>query len=144
MSARDIAEHTFEIILTMEGITPETGNTVQVTQRYQCCGTFCNNLSSFIQNDRSKLLLNQKAAFMRVVMQEMENVKDLGFPQKRWKGRITWGTWNLHHSQHSCWISCRCGPPTCQMRYYGATGLIYIFIIYIILYDKIYNDHIKE
>ena len=30
MSARDIAEHTFEIILTMEGITPETGNTVQV------------------------------------------------------------------------------------------------------------------
>ena len=90
MSARDIAEHTFEIILTMEGITPETGNTVQVTQRYQCCGTFCNNLSSFIQNDRSKLLLNQKAAFMRVVMQDMENVKDVGF-QKRWKGRITWG-----------------------------------------------------
>ena len=30
MSARDIAEHTYEIILTMEGITPETGNTVQV------------------------------------------------------------------------------------------------------------------
>ena len=30
MCARDIAEHTFEIILTMEGITPETGNTVQV------------------------------------------------------------------------------------------------------------------
>lgn len=30
MSARDIGEHTFEIILTMEGITPETGNTVQV------------------------------------------------------------------------------------------------------------------
>ena len=30
MSARDIAEHTFEIVLTMEGITPETGNTVQV------------------------------------------------------------------------------------------------------------------
>ena len=90
MSARDIAEHTFEIILTMEGITPETGNTVQVTQRYQCCGTCFNNLSSFIQNDRSKLLLNQKAAFMRVVMQDMENVKDVGF-QKRWKGRITWG-----------------------------------------------------
>ena len=82
MSARDIAEHTFEIILTMEGITPETGNTVQVTQRYQCCGTCFNNLSSFIQNDRSKLLLNQKAAFMRVVMQDMENVKDLGFPKK--------------------------------------------------------------
>ena len=30
MSARDIAENTFEIVLTMEGITPETGNTVQV------------------------------------------------------------------------------------------------------------------
>ena len=30
MSARDIAEHTFEIILTMEGITPETGNIIQV------------------------------------------------------------------------------------------------------------------
>ena len=35
MSARDIAEHTFEIILTMEGITPETGNTVQVTSSHQ-------------------------------------------------------------------------------------------------------------
>ena len=35
MSARDIAEHTFEIILTMEGITPETGNTVQVTSQHQ-------------------------------------------------------------------------------------------------------------
>ena len=35
MSARDIAEHTFEIILTMEGITPETGNTVQVTTHHQ-------------------------------------------------------------------------------------------------------------
>jgi len=34
MSARDIAEHTFEIILTMEGITPETGNTVQVRTSY--------------------------------------------------------------------------------------------------------------
>ena len=31
MSGRDIADHTFEIILTMEGITPETGNTVQVS-----------------------------------------------------------------------------------------------------------------
>ena len=30
MSARDIAQNTFEIVLTMEGITPETGNTVQV------------------------------------------------------------------------------------------------------------------
>ena len=30
MSARNIAENTFEIVLTMEGITPETGNTVQV------------------------------------------------------------------------------------------------------------------
>ena len=30
MSARTINEITFEIILTMEGITPETGNTVQV------------------------------------------------------------------------------------------------------------------
>ena len=31
MSARDIAQNTFEIVLTMEGITPETGNTVQVS-----------------------------------------------------------------------------------------------------------------
>ena len=33
MSARDIAENTFEIVLTMEGITPETGNTVQVASQ---------------------------------------------------------------------------------------------------------------
>ena len=32
MSARTINEITFEIIITMEGITPETGNTVQVGQ----------------------------------------------------------------------------------------------------------------
>ena len=30
MSAREIVENTFEVVLTMEGITPETGNTVQV------------------------------------------------------------------------------------------------------------------
>ena len=30
MSARNIAQNTFEIVLTMEGITPETRNTVQV------------------------------------------------------------------------------------------------------------------
>jgi len=34
MSARNIAENTFEIVLTMEGITPETGNTVQVRTSY--------------------------------------------------------------------------------------------------------------
>ena len=34
MSARDIAENTFEIVLTMEGITPETGNTVQVASQF--------------------------------------------------------------------------------------------------------------
>ena len=33
MSARNIAENTFEIVLTMEGITPETGNTVQVRMK---------------------------------------------------------------------------------------------------------------
>ena len=30
MSARDIGSKQFEIVLTMEGTTPETGNTVQV------------------------------------------------------------------------------------------------------------------
>ena len=36
MSARDISSKTqFEIILTMEGITPETGNTIQVTEAWQ-------------------------------------------------------------------------------------------------------------
>jgi len=34
MSARNIAQNTFEIVLTMEGITPETGNTVQVRTSY--------------------------------------------------------------------------------------------------------------
>jgi len=31
---RDIQQRQFEIILTMEGITPETGNTIQVRKRF--------------------------------------------------------------------------------------------------------------
>ena len=35
MSARDIGSKQFEIVLTMEGTTPETGNTVQVVDVIQ-------------------------------------------------------------------------------------------------------------
>ena len=36
MSARDLGSNTkqFEIVLTFEGTTPETGNTVQVKKKY--------------------------------------------------------------------------------------------------------------
>ena len=49
MSARDIAEHTFEIILTMEGITPETGNTVQVTSHQPLCCYTVNTRLDFLE-----------------------------------------------------------------------------------------------
>lgn len=61
-SARNIASQTFEIILTLEGITPETGNTIQVRTSYlpneilwgfrfeHTCVTYDQKLAKYIVN----------------------------------------------------------------------------------------------
>ena len=53
MSAREIGSKQFEIVLTMEGTTPETGNTVQVKTLTQ---SIRNSLNYFVGSDlvRSK------------------------------------------------------------------------------------------